>query len=407
MVKRKYLVYLLLTALLLLPYLLMLNSKLPIVSLDFYKPRPSFWDLNNGMINLWECYKKVGFDLFSFDKSTFPNLDGCRNFTYGYFSIASFGFTQLINQSVVFWGYLQILVFTLLIVKMYLPEKDITKALSMFFALYSPGIFLLFTSGNMDIQIICLLLISTFLINYKMEKMAFILICCTTLFKFYTAPIIFIALLLVKKKSSKVFGLSLALATFSVIAYQMITNPLPPFPEGAQNKFGMGIFDNYIRKVGFQVSDLQGEFLGLSLLAICFFIIIYLHRKFRQESNIPVSLSKIQKIHCINFLIMAGTSITCYVAALNVDYRLAFIALSGISLLQIPQIKVKYVSAIFPYIWHLSLWIVFPSFELKKYIGIDLQPVGDIMMIGTISYFIFQGFYIYNLLKNKITTPAQ
>jgi hypothetical protein len=401
MVRGKYLKHYLLAVPILLLYLLLLNSKIPIVSLDFYKPRPSFWDLNNGMLNLWECYKKVGFDLFSLDQATFPNLDSCHNFNYGYFSLVSFGFTQLLNQSVVFWGYVQILVFTLLIVKMYLPEKKIIRIFIMLGALLSPGIFLLFTSGNMDIQIICLLLISAFFIDFKKEKMALILICCTALFKFYTAPVIVIALFLVKEKRSRLFGIVLALTTFSVIAYQMITNPLPPFPNGAQNKFGMGIFDNYIRKTGIQFSELQGQFLGLTLLIICVFLIMYFYKKFNWVSNIPVDFSKKQELQYINFLIMAGTSLTCYIAALNVDYRLTFIALAGISLLQAPQLKVKFVSAIFPYVWLLSLWIVFPGLELKKYIGIDLQPLGDIMMVGTISYFIFQGFYIFKLLKYK------
>jgi hypothetical protein len=128
---------------------------------------------------------------------------------------------------------------------------------------------------------------------------------------------------------------------------------------------------------------------------------VYFYKKFNWISNIPVDFSKKQELQYINFLIMAGTSITCYIAALNVDYRLTFIALAGISLLQAPQLKVKFVSAVFPYVWLLSLWIVFPGLELKKYIGIDLQPLGDIMMVGTISYFIFQGFYIFKLLKYK------
>jgi hypothetical protein len=351
------------------------------------------------MINLWECYKNVGFDLFSFDSSTFPSLESCRNLNYGYFSLVSFGFTNFLNQNVVFWGYLQILIFTLLTVKTYFLEKLNMKVFIFLSALFSPGIFLLFASGNMDIQIICLLLISTFLITSKKEKTALSLICITALLKFYTAPIIVMALFLVKEKRSRTYGISLAFTTFFVIAYQMIINPLPPFPNGAQNKFGSGIFDNYIRKVGIQVSELQGEILGVILLTLSLFMIFYFHKKSSQISNIPNKLSKKQELFCINFLIMACASITCYLAALNVDYRLTFVALAGIALLQIPQTKVNFISAVFPFTWLLSLWLVFPIALLKKYIGIDLQPIGDIMMIGTISYFIFQGFYIFRLMN--------
>jgi hypothetical protein len=44
---------------------------------------------------------------------------------------------------------------------------------------------------------------------------------------------------------------------------------------------------------------------------------------------------------------------------------------------------------------------VFPFADFKEYIGLDLQPLGDFFMIGTIAYFIFQGFYILTNLKRK------
>ena len=181
----------------------------------------------------------------------------------------------------------------------------------------------------------------------------------------------------------------------------MITNPIPPFPDGAQNKFGSGIFDNYLRKTGISASDLSGEVLGIVLLTTCILTIFYYNKKFGQQQSIPINLSKKQELLCINYLILAATSVSCYLAALNVDYRLTFIALTGIALLQIPQVKVKYVSAIFPYVWLLSIWVVFPFANLKKYLSLDIQPIGDILMIGTISYFMFQGFFIFKLVRSR------
>ena len=183
----------------------------------------------------------------------------------------------------------------------------------------------------------------------------------------------------------------------------MITNPLPPFPNGAQNKFGLGIFDNYLRKIGINATELAGEVLGIVLLIMCFLTIVYYHKKFGKIQTLQVNFTKRQELLYINFLIISATSICCYLAALNVDYRLTFIALAGTALLQIPHIKVKYISAIFPYVWLLSIWVVFPFAALKKYLGIDIQPIGDILMIGTISYFIFQGFFIFKLIKHRNT----
>jgi len=248
---------------------------------------------------------------------------------------------------------------------------------------------------------------STFFINSKMEKTALILICCTALFKFYTAPIIVMTLFLLKK-SSKTYCYILAFVTFLVICYQFFSHPLTSLGRnGAQAKFGLGILDNYLRKAGVQFSDFQGEILGTTLLILSFLAIVFCYKKLTITPKPIGSLSKNQELLYINFLIMSGTSVTCYIFSLNVDYRLTFIALSGLALLQLPYTKVKYISAIFPYFWLLSLWIAFPFNGLKKYIGIDLQPIGDIAMIGTISYFIFQGFHIFKQVKYKNTFLQQ
>jgi hypothetical protein len=103
-----------------------------------------------------------------------------------------------------------------------------------------------------------------------------------------------------------------------------------------------------------------------------------------------------------SFIILAGTSFVCYVTALNADYRLTFFALAGISLIQIPQVQIKFVTRLFPFIWLASLWFSFPSAYFSQYIGLDLQPLGDIAMVGTMSYLIFQSFFVFKLLRRKV-----
>ena len=376
----------------------LLYSNFGFYSFARYNPRPEFWDLYN-TTGLWNCYKAVGLDLFL---STPSPLDVCRNFNYGYFSMLSMGLTTSIYSSIKFWGFLQIMVFVFLVVRIYFRDNFMHKTGIYSLVLFSPGIFLLYTSGNMDIQIICLLLIANQFIVSGKEKSGLTLICITALLKFYTAPILLIIVLIVKRKNSRAYGLMLIFFTAFIILYQLIKTPPTAFPDGAQNKFGSGIFDNYARKVGITMSKLQGDFLGMIFLFVVLLLIIFCYKKLSNiNSNPLVKLTNNEELLAVNFLIMAGTSIVCYLAALNVDYRLTFIALAGIALLSLPELKVKYISSVFPYVWLLSLWIVFPFVELKKYIGVDLQPIGDLMMIGTISYFIFQGFYIFKHIRYK------
>ena len=370
----------------------LLYSNLGFYGFTIYEPRPQFWDLYNATI-LWRCYEAVGLDLFLASSSP---VDLCRNFNYGYFSILSMGLTTTLVADINFWGFLQIIFFVILITRVYLQDNLLHQNTFYLIALFSPGVFLLYASGNMDMQIVCLLLVASQLILFRIEKSALTLICVTVLFKFYTAPVLLVAVFLVKRKTSQVYGALLILLTSSLIWYQFVRTPLVSFPDGAQNKFGSGIFDNYARKAGVQMSKLQGELLGLLLLLVALMIITYCYKKFSPVDHVSLAkLTKKEEQFSLNFLIMGGASITCYLAALNVDYRLTFIALAGIALLMSPYREVKYISSVFPYCWLLSLWISFPFAGLKEYIGIDIQPLGDLFMIGTIAYFIFQGFFTF------------
>jgi hypothetical protein len=388
------------------PFFLIINFALLYWNFGFYsfstyKPRPEFWDLYNST-GLWNCYKEVGLDLFL---ATSSPVDICRNFNYGYFSMLSMGLTTTLFGSIKIWGVLQIIAFTFLTVQVYFQGNLMYQKNIYLLALFSPGVFLLYASGNMDIQIICLLLIAGQFIVSGKEKKGLTLICITALLKFYTAPILLIAILLVKRNNSRAYGSLLIFSTASIILYQLIRTPPKAFPDGAQNKFGSGIYDNYARSAGVPMSKLQGELLGVILLFVVLLLIIFCYKKFNKPNeSLTIKLTSDEEAFSVNFLIMGGTSIVCYLGALNVDYRLAFVALAGMSLLRLPQLKVKYISRVFPYVWLLSLWLVFPFANFKKYIGLDLQPLGDIFMIGTIGYFIFQGFYIFRLIKYKRIT---
>lgn len=382
----------------------LLYSNFGFYSFAMYKPRPEFWDLNNSA-PLWKCYKVVGLDLFKYVQSPLSPLEICRNFNYGYLSMLIFGLISSIG-SIVLWGFLQIAIFHILVSKIYFQEETTRQKIFYLSALFSPGIFLLYASGNMDLQILCLLLLANYFLVIKKEKSALSLICITTLLKFYTAPILFIIVLIVRRKSSIVFGSILIFFTASIILYQLIKTPLTPFGmTGAQNKFGSEIFGNYARKAGVQMSQLQGKFLGLVLISIALTIIIFYYKKFNQNTNDSLvrlnGLNRSERIFSVNFLIMGGTSIVCFFATLNVDYRLTFVALAGMALFKLPQITVKYISKIYLYCWSLSLWIVFPFAGLKNYIGVDLQPIGDLFMIPTIAYFIFQGYFIIMLVRKE------
>jgi hypothetical protein len=379
-----------------------LYSNFEIFSFVSYKPRSAYWDLDAGINHLWNCYREAGLKLFSIDAETFPSLETCRNFNYGYGSLLSFGFFNLITAKAIFWGAAQIIVFNFLIARAYYFKNQKTKIVLSTLAIFSPGIFLLYASGNMDIQIVILLLLAGFFFQRGHEKIAITLIFITALFKFYTAPVLMIFTFFAKKGSSKLYGILLMLIAGMTILYQMIEMPIPPFPIGAQNKFGAMIIANYARKAGVEMNQGQGQVLGIVLVIAVLGIMYFIHRTSRE--NKTESLEKLihqNEFLLLNFLVMATTSIVCYTYTMNVDYRLVFVALAGIALLQVGQVHIKYFTSLFPYAWLASLWLSFPSAYLSKYISVDLQPVGDIALIVTISYFMFQAFFVFKVLRGN------
>jgi hypothetical protein len=379
-----------------------LYSNLPILSFSSYKPRPHYWDLHFGMTFLWDCFQESGLQIFSVDPNTFPSLATCRNFNYGYFSVASFGLFRTISTNPVFWGVLQILVFGFVLARTYLLKMERSVLVFSIFALFSPGIFLLEASGNMDMEIVIFILLAGICIQNGKDKIALTLICITALFKFYTAPILLIVTFFSKKRTSQIYGVFLMLITGGAILYQMIQMPIPPFPIGAQNKFGAMIIANYSRKAGVEMNQGQGQILGIILLIAVLGIIFFFYRTSKQTRIQSLeNVTHQDEFLLLNFLVMATTSVVCYTYTMNVDYRLVFVALAGISLLQINQVKITYATSLFPYFWLTSLWLSFPFAYLSKYIGFDLQPIGDVALIGTISYFIFQAFFVFKDLFGK------
>lgn len=402
MILRKVPNYILVGTFLFIVSMVLLYSNIIIYSLNFYKPRPAYWDLTNGINPLWNCFKSSGLKLFSLDSVTFPSLESCRNFNYGYFSVASFGLFHIISRNQNFWGVLQVFTFCILIGRTFFDGENKKGSILIFIlALGSPGIFLLEASGNMDIQIVSLILLALLFFRRGNVKFAVLLISLSALFKFYSSPLLLIFTLILKKKNDRIFGFTLMLITGFIIIFQMLWTPIPPFPGGAQNKFGAMIIGNYMRKAGFSVSNFQGEILGI-FIVLLFVLILFIFR-FKSSSYIkstPDLTSDLEEIRYrhLYFFVMALTSIVCYFSALSVDYRLVFVSLAGLSLLQLNQEKVRIATKFFPYVFFVSLWFVFPFAYLSKYFGKDLQPIGDIALMATIAYFIFQSIFSLKFL---------
>ena len=382
--------------------LLLLNSNVGFYDFSYYLPRIPFWDLQAGINVVWPCYQKIGFDLFILNVDTFPSINSCSNYNYGYFSVFAFGFISLLNSSAVVVGFVQVFIFLFLVSKIYFAKNRLGKDFLVMVALFSPGVILLEVSGNLDIQIVNLLLLANITLNSGKEKFTLSLICLTSFLKFYTAPILFLACFFVKRRNSRIYGFFLSLFTAMGFSYQFAKTPLTPFVDGAQNKFGAEILDNYARRLGFNLSSFQGELIGLFSLLAVFFFIVFCYKKFKviNVTNFK-SLALHSEMLLINFIFMAGTSVILYVTALNVDYKLTFIALAGIALIRLPQIRVKFISNAFPYIWLTSLWFSFPVSSISSQIHLDLQPIGDLAMIITIAYFMFQGVLAIKLIHNR------
>lgn len=335
-----------------------------------------------------ECYDKIGDRVFEIN-------DTCSSWIYGSFTLRILSFFKI------FHGHEQIghvFTYSILLISVSMISKYFWNPLiqtTLFVGFISPPIWLLLERANFDALIFVFIYISGILFQKGYVKSSLSLILACTLIKFYTLPILLIAIVLIKKKMDKILAF-----VYSSIALLIILSDLSKmtgFPiQAGYNHFGMKIIGNYLGKINIRL-DIYLQYI---ISAIIFLAFIFVTLKFlKQHENRYVTDLKnsifIFGKEMLNFIVF----ISCFVVGLSVDYRLIFyIASVGYFLTLMPVNLRIYYSIVFVF----SIWLTYPTGNLQTIGDLALEIVAALQIAMILNFMVKNNKFILGLaLKNK------
>lgn len=342
----------------------------------------NFIDLD--LVLRWsDCFNRVGFSVYGVH-------DGkCGGYSYGSALLRAFNLLGIDAAQTKFWGIAGGVIFCISLgfLAAFLVSQKAANPIVVGLALSSPPLWLLLERGNIDELIFLLVLISSFLLFRGFDLGAIMVIAITALFKFYTLPLLLILAITSKSKKSRVIALVAFLVVAPLIAFDLFKFQ-SDFPSTWVVSFG-------VPSIGFWI-NLVGEYLGLSWLhlgalaghvlgLVVFVASIAILRVFTNrtsESLLVLDYQKTEKNGIdVLLLIFGSVFVICYLLGMNNDYRLIFIAISGLAL--VGQTQKASLQKKLQYLLIIGLWLSCFSFGLQNlsyFLWMLIQFIGDIVL---------------------------
>ena len=258
----------------------------------------------------------------------------------------------------------------------------------------SPPFHYLIERGNFDTVIILLILIATvFTINGKF-LFGSIVLGIAGIFKFYTLPVLFIYLLIVKFSKGKYLKIQLVVALISATLvlrdFVEIRGILGSGTGGYGGTFGLKSFALYANHFS--------EYFNTSyvfLFTIMTFIFVVLLMFFKFNLSEPI-FDKLNSFSDVIQLLFGLQIIACYLFSINNDYRLSILGIF-LSALLMNSFKNSGIEKYVLIFGILSMWLSYPSWIF--------QVLGDLSLFVTICliiYYLLRSYFELKVNKGNI-----
>jgi hypothetical protein len=268
--------------------------------------------------------------------------------------------------------------------------------------------------GNIDGLIFMLVLFATFLLIRGFEIPAIVIIAVTALFKFYTAPLLLLLVIVAKTNRSRVLALACFFLTVPLIVVDYFRIEAS-FPSTWFVSFGSPAIGFWVNLFGekfgqdwIHLSAISGHILGLAILIFGIFAVnkfVHMEKQFEFPHKKSSDGSQVDAI----LLIFGSVFVVCYVLGMNYDYRLIFAAISGVALIVRNSAR-PYVVLIKGSLF-LGLWLSSFTFGIQNDPTIEtITSFVLIQFVGDIALGIFTAFLSLQLIKivfQSITARAR
>lgn len=336
-----------------------------------------------------DCYRQNGLEVYKIDNS-------CMHYVYGRPLLWILSSLQVGASQTSFFGFIFLVVISILLAKLTrtLALDKGQKILVTVLVVASPPILLLVDRGNFDSLIVAGVVLAAWLQGKRRDGFAIVTLFVITLIKYYTAPLIFLMVLISRKRKDKVLAVTLGLISIlSAVRDLQITE----FVFSSKNPhltFGLGQEFLYLLEYNKLrwIEDVY-KIGGLVLVATsCAYFYL-------QTKKTPIKLDFYNANKTIKPLYLFSTTILigCYLSGTNADYRLIFLVISSISLVTLLPENSQYKQSL---IWTtvIALWLTFPS-------G-DLEIIGDVLLTLICSFQMVLTGKLLLIRKHKINSTT-
>lgn len=366
-------------------YIVQLILNWPFIHLSGFRGFSRYIDLNS-ILTSADCFQENKLGIYSdISKSQ------CEGYMYGRELIFFLQNLQLTPQMASVVGTALILLAMVLISWMALIARSPNWLATI--VIFTPGISLLFERGNLDVVVFLLVTLAAIAVNKSLNILAYSLLVASALLKFYTLPLLFVAIAFMKMRKALKYSLIVVSLFVSYDLLKQIGN-LPKLPGTWFISFGSGVFGEYINLIsrmldsGVVISGIGIKLIGIIVVACSF--MFYAKKGSKLIHSFDWSINQqgnyLPVIGFFSFVVF----FSCYLTGISYDYRMIFYSISLLGLSQIwtiyqPKLKVMLILS-------LVCTTYFPPSQIN--VRVIFQLIGDVSMLVIVPvlahyYFVF------------------
>lgn len=260
-------------------------------------------------------------------------------------------------------------------------------------AFFSPGTYLLFERGNLDLVIFVLIVLAAALLGKGGFLSGFFVLIFATLLKFYALPLVVLVAMLSKKPRDRFITTIFTVLTFIWVLVDFSRGP--GLPEYGTVQFGYPVLGHYFEWLDISVQPLP-SLIGFLAPWLVWALLVLLERRAGKgfETRLTQSISNLQNDYA--FLLTAVAFCAMFFVGLSFDYRLIFLALAGVGLIMKSFFSRKIKVALWGSLL-IALWGSGAIGGKFMFIPDAIKPVliGGFQLAGDLAVFLWVGILLY------------
>jgi hypothetical protein len=260
-------------------------------------------------------------------------------------------------------------------------------------AVFSPGTYLLFERGNLDLVIFLLLVMAGVLLGRGSFFPAYFVLVFATLLKFYALPLVILVSLLSSNLRQRIFTTVFTLLTFAWVILDFSRGQILPVYGPVQ--FGYPVLNHYFEWLGLSLDPLPNV-IGFLTPVLVWVVLVLIERKAGTgyQNRLSQSIEALREDYA--FVFTAITFCAMFFVGLSFDYRLIFLALAGVALV----LKSSFSKHIKLALWlslFVALWGSGAIGGNFMFIPPAIKPllIGGFQLAGDLTVFLWVGILLY------------